>query len=139
MKQKIWSAVAVFAVLLGTGSLRAHHYSAGIFDLSKPVTLNGTLSNVDWRNPHIEVSVEVKGDGGAVATWKIESMAPSFFRTRNISRSDFDNAIGHAVVIEAVRAKDGSPYGLLQKITFPDGKSVAVPGQNQTDSNRKEP
>jgi hypothetical protein len=129
MHRGIGTALIALIVLLGASPLRAHHYFAAIFDASKKLTLTGTLMKVDWRNPHIEFFVDVKGDSGAVATWKIEGMAPNWFRTRNVNRSDFEKAIGHAVVADVMLARDGSTYGLLQKITFPDGISLAVPEQ----------
>ena len=117
----------IAAVLLAAGSLWAHHSFSAVFDLSKKITLTGTLTKLDWRNPHIEVFVEAKGDRGQAEAWVIEALPPSFFRTRNISKSDFEKAIGQPVTVEAVRARDGSLYGLMQQITFSGGKSVRLP------------
>ena len=120
------------ALVLATASLGGHHYSAAIFESSQKLTLTGTLTTVDWRNPHIEFSVQVKVERGAVEVWRIEAMGPGWFRTRNISRIIFDNAIGQTITVEALRAKDGSRSGLLQKITLPDGNSVAMPAEART-------
>ena len=127
MNYRISSASAALAVLLAAGSLWAHHSFSAVFDLSKKFTVTGTLTKLDWRNPHIELSVEAKGNRGKAETWVIETTAPSFFKTRNVTKSDFEKAIGQTVTVEAVRAKDGSLYGLMQQITFPDGKSVKLP------------
>lgn len=125
-KHRIGAALIGLAFMV-SGSVRAHHSFAAGYDLSKKITLTGTLTKIDWRNPHIEVSLEAKGDRGQVEAWVIEGMPPSWFRTRNVGKADFEKAIGHPVTVEAVRARDGSLAGLLQQITFPDGNSVRMP------------
>jgi hypothetical protein len=127
MHHRIGSAAAAIAVLLAAGTLWAHHSFTVVFDASKQFTLTGTLTKIDWRNPHIEIFVEAKGDGGQVEAWRIEGFSPSFFRNHNVGKSDFEKGIGQTVTVEGVRAKDGSLYGLLRQITFPDGKSVKLP------------
>ena len=119
------AAVLMWLGLLGSVSMRAHH-SAVLFDLSKTFTLTGTMTKIDWRNPHIAVFVDVKTDAGRVEAWEFETGAPSWFRGRNMTRSDFEKAIGQPVTVEAVRARDGSRYGYLYKITFADGTSVEL-------------
>ncbi len=126
MISRTGSIVVSIALLTATPALLAHHYSAAVFDLSQKIVLTGTLTSLDWRNPHIEFSFESAVDKEPVGAWKIESNGPTWFRTRNISRGTFENAIGHAVTIQAVRAKDGSRWGLLQRITFADGTTLAV-------------
>jgi hypothetical protein len=76
------------------------------------------------------LTVEVKGDKDAVETWQVEGPAPSFFRIRDINRTDFDNGVGKMVTFEASRARDGSRNGLLRVITLPDGKLVSACPQN---------
>ena len=125
MNYRIGSALAALAVAVG--SLWAHHSISAVFDLSKKLTLTGTLTKIDWRNPHIEISLEAKGAGDKVETWVIEGMPPNFFRSRNVGKTDFEKALGQTVTVEAVRAKDGTAYLLLREIRFPDGKSVSLP------------
>jgi hypothetical protein len=115
--------IALFAM---TTALLAHHYSAAVFDLSQKTILTGTLTSLDWRNPHVEFSVEPATDKGPAGAWKIETNGPAWFRDRNITREKFENAIGHSVTIQAVRAKDGSRWGLLQRITFPDATTLVL-------------
>ena len=115
-------ATALFAGLM-TSALFAHH-SSSQFDLSKTITLVGTLVRVDWRNPHISVSIQTEDSGGQAGTWALESGAPSWFRGRNLGRENFDKAVGQTVTAEGVRAKDGSLYGYLYRITFRDGSSL---------------
>jgi hypothetical protein len=108
--------------LLSAVTLWAHHSSV-LFDLSKTFLLTGTITKVDWRNPHVVISVNAKNDGSKAEVWELESGAPSWFKGRSLGRSDFDKAVGQVVTVEAVRATDGSRYGYLFQIKFSDGSS----------------
>ena len=128
MSPRLIACGVVTALLLG-GSLRAHHNMSAIFDFNNRVTMAGTLAKIDWRNPHIELVVDAK-DGQSLQTWRIEGPAPGFFRDRDISRADFEGAIGKTVTFEASRARDGSASGLLRTMTLPGGKLVSACPQN---------
>jgi hypothetical protein len=125
MSPRAAGAVVVCLGLLGAPSLQAHH-SAVLFDLSKTFTMTGTMTRLDWRNPHVGIFVDVIGEAGTVEAWAFETGAPSWFKGRSLARTDFEKAIGQRVILEAVRAKDGTPYGYLYKFTFPDGNTVAL-------------
>src|SRR5262245_23975547 len=112
----------IFTVLLAAGSLSAHHSSV-LFDLSKTFMLTGTITKVDWRNPHVVISLETKNGGNKAEVWELESGAPAWFKGRSLGRSDFDTAVGQAVTVEAVRARDGSRYGYVFQIKFSDGSA----------------
>lgn len=116
-------------VLLLAGSVRAHHNMSAIFDFNNRVTMNGTLAKVDWRNPHIELTVDTK-DGERLQPWRIEGPSPGFFRDRDVSKADFESAVGKAVTFEVSRARDGSTWGLLRTMTLPAGKLVSACPQN---------
>ena len=94
--------------------------------MSKRFTLTGMVTKVDWINPHIVVFMDAKGAAGATENWKFESNPPAWFRRVGVGRADFAKAIGQTITIEGVRARDGSLYGYLQKITFPDGNSLEL-------------
>jgi hypothetical protein len=128
MKNRI-GGLFVLAALLTVAAL-AHHNMTALFDLNDRVTLNGTFTKVDWRNPHISLTVEVKDSAGKMETWLIEGPPPSFFRTRDIGKMDFEAAIGKAVTAEASRARDKSTSGLMRVITLPGGKLVSACPQN---------
>src|SRR5579862_7064904 len=117
MRHKIIFAFA----MLCAGSLWAHHSTTAEFDVSKKFTLTGTLTKIDWVNPHIVVMLDVKGE-----MWKFESNPPSWFRRVGVARADFAKAIGQTVTVESNRAKDGSLYAYLLKITFADGNSLEL-------------
>jgi Family of unknown function (DUF6152) len=121
---------AALAAILLASAAWAHHNMTALFDLNDRVTLTGTFTKVDWRNPHIYLAVEVKAADGKTETWQIEGPPPSFFRTRDVGRNDFEEAIGKMVTAEASRARDKSNSGLMRVITLPSGKLVSACPQN---------
>jgi hypothetical protein len=124
------ATLAAAGILLYAVSLAAHHNMTAIFDLNDRVSLAGTLTRVDWRNPHIYIDVEAKREGGKVEKWTAEGPAPAFFRSRDTSKADFEKAVNKAVTLEVSRARDGSQNGLLRIITLPGGKVVSLCPQN---------
>jgi len=123
-------ASAALGILLVTSQAWPHHNMTALFDLNDRVTFKGTFTKVDWRNPHIQFFVESKNDKGQVETWSVEGPPPSFFRTRDIGRADFEGALGKTVTVEASRARDHSTTGLLRVLTLADGKVISACPQN---------
>ena len=117
---------ALLAALIVSVPLSAHHSPTAEFDVTKRMTLTGTLTKVDWVNPHIVVFIDAKGGSGAVEAWKFESNPPAWFRRVGVSRADFSKALGQTVTVEGNRAKDGSLYGYLLKVTYADGSSLEL-------------
>lgn len=122
-------AVIAIAVAVTAGSAWAHHNMSALFDISDRVTVSGTLTKLDWRNPHIAIFVDAK-TGDQVHTWSLEGPAASFFRNRDVNRTDFEMAIGGTVTAEGSPARDGSRSALLRVITLPGGKVVSACPQN---------
>jgi len=114
------------AMLIPSVSLLAHHSPSAIFDMKKKVSIKGTVTKVDWVNPHIVVYMDAKGDDGNVENWKFESNPPRWFTKVGVTRADFAAAIGQTVTVEIVKAIDGSKYGYLQQITFPNGNLISL-------------
>ncbi len=129
MKKSMAASFALAVIV--TGSAWAHHNMSAIFDLSRVFTETGTLTQLDWRNPHMSVSVRVESEEGRIETWMFEGPSPGRFREGDdrfgdVRRSDFDNSIGKTVTVEASPARDGSLSGLMREITLADGQVVAV-------------
>src|SRR6202035_3363955 len=108
LRRKFLSTAVLLAGLIVAGSLWAHHSPSAIFDMSKKFTLTGTLTKVDWLNPHISLLIDAKGADGSTENWKFESNPPSWFKHVGLSRADVAKAIGQSVTVEGVRARDGS-------------------------------
>lgn len=122
--------IAALGVMLVASSAWPHHNMSANFDFNNRVMFTGTLTKLDWRNPHIEFFVDAKGDKDQIETWSVEGPPPVFFRDRDISKSDIETALGKTVTVEASRARDGSRWGLLRTLTLPGGKLVSACPQN---------
>jgi len=123
------AVIGLGVAIVLAGSAHAHHNMTAVFDLQDKVTLTGTLSKVDWRNPHIELIVDVTADGQKQA-WSIEGPAPGFFRSRDPGRDEVVAAISQTVTAEVSRARDGSRLGLLRVMNLPGGKVLSACPQN---------
>jgi hypothetical protein len=115
---------------LTAGAVSAHHNMSAMFDFNQRFTQTGILSKVDWRNPHIYLTVDARSDQGLTEAWSFEGPPPVFFRTRDLTRTDFENSLTKTVTVEASRARDGSHAGLIREIRLADGKVVSACPQN---------
>ena len=111
--------------LLASPSVRAHHSEAAEYDSTKPVKLSGTLSKVEWANPHVWFYVDVKETDGNVTTWGFSTQPPGSLMRRGVKRDALK--IGAVVNVEGVRARDGSNNAAMRRLTFADGSQVLVP------------
>ena len=123
---KVFPLFLTFAGVLLTGTLSAHHSPTAVFDMSKPLVVKGALAKIDWVNPHIVMFVDAVGADGSVESWKFESNPPSWYRHVGLRRADFAKFIGQTVTVGGVRARDGSRYGYMRKITLPGGDSIEL-------------
>src|ERR1051325_7884205 len=94
------------AALMFAATAWAHHNMSAIYDFNDKIMMSGTLSKIDWRNPHIELIVDTKS-GAETQSWSLEGPSPSFFRARDINKSDVETALLKTVTAEASRARDG--------------------------------
>jgi hypothetical protein len=100
-----------------------HHSISAVFDESKFVNVTGTLTKVEWINPHIALTVDAPGASG-VDTWRFQSSPPAWWKGVGVNRADIAKAMGQAVTVGAFPAQDGSRYGYMRKITFANGDSL---------------
>jgi hypothetical protein len=111
----------IIVLILSTTEVLGHHSFAAEFDASQPITLTGTLTRMDWINPHGWIYVDVRGNDGKVQNWAIEAGAPNALLRRGLRKTDFP--IGSEVVVKGYRAKNGSPTANGQTVTFKDGRN----------------
>jgi hypothetical protein len=123
MTRRFLGALAIVAPLLTT-SLSAHHSFAAEFDINKPVTLSGTVTKVEWVNPHVFVFLDVKDASGKVTPWSLSSFGPGAARRAGVTRASFGQ--GQTVTVLGYHAKDGSNFAFMRKMTFADGHSVEL-------------
>jgi hypothetical protein len=114
--------VACCALLVPAGAALAHHSFAAQFDASKPVTLDGTITKVEWTNPHTYFYIDVVDSKGKVVNWAVEGGAPNVLY-REGWRPD-SLKVGDRVTISASRAKDGSNTANATLVMLPDGRCL---------------
>ena len=116
--------------LLAGASIQAHHSFASEFDVDKPITLRGTLTKMEWVNPHGWIYVDVKDASGKVTNWAIEAGAPNALLRRGLRATDFP--IGTEVIIEGFRAKDGGTTANGSSVKFTDGRNFFLGTEAKT-------
>ena len=122
--------VAVTISVAGAAALLAHHSVPGQFDVSKPLTLKGVISKVDWINPHIYIHLDVKGPDGTTNTWALATLPTAMMRRAGLTKESLQGKPGEEVTINAVPARDGSQHlAWVNKITYADGHSFSPTGQ----------
>ena len=123
MGTKIAVAV-VSAALLSTLTVRvsAHHGFAAEFDANRPVNLEGTVTKMEWVNPHSWIHIDVKKPDGTVESWAIEGGTPNTLLRRGLRKSDL--LAGTEIKVDGFAAKDGGLRANGKDITLADGRQL---------------
>jgi hypothetical protein len=120
--------IAFAGLILAALPAMAHHSFAAEYDRDQPVTLKGTLTKVEWTNPHGWIYVDVKGEDGKVTNWAVEFGAPNALLRRGLRRGDFP--AGVELLVKGYRAKSGSPTINGTSVQFPDGRNLFTGSSN---------
>jgi hypothetical protein len=120
----VLSATLGSACLTLVGTTRAHHAFSAEFDANQPVTLRGTITSVEWINPHAFIHLDVKRDDGTVESWMIEAGSPNTLVRRGMTRDSI--APGTEVVVFGYRHRNGSNTANGRDVTLPDGKRLFI-------------
>ena len=107
------------AILVAGGSALAHHAFSAEFDATKPVALRGTITRMEWINPHAWLHIDVTRDDGTVESWMIEAGPPGALVRRGWRRDSVTPGI--EVLVEGYQAIDGAFRANGRDVTFPDG------------------
>ena len=113
---------AVVSVVLGAAPLVAHHSYAAEFDRNKRVTLTGTVTKVEWANPHARFYFDAKNDKGEMVNWNFELASPNVLVRNGWSRKAIKE--GDVVSVQGSQAKDGSSMANARSVILSDGKRV---------------
>ena len=127
--------LAVFgglAIALGLAALPAlaHHSFAAEYDSAKPITLTGTVTKVEWMNPHARFYIDVKDEGGKVTNWEFELGSPNGLMRRGWTRNSLKE--GDNVSVSGSLAKDGSKLANARTVKLADGREVFAGSASET-------
>jgi hypothetical protein len=132
MRTKLAVALAGTGLILAAVPVWAHHAFAAEFDVNRPLKLRGTVTKMDWINPHSWIHIDVKGTDGTVANWMIEGGSPNVLLRLGFSKDALP--AGSEIVMDGYQAKDGSNRGVGKVLTFADGRKLflggSAPGAN---------
>jgi hypothetical protein len=115
-------AFALFVCAVRT--LPAHHAFAAEFDAKKPVKLTGTVTKVEWINPHAWIHIDVKGADGIIEQWMIEGGTPNTLFRRGVNKNSLPD--GTVIIVDGYQAKDGTLKANGRDITLTDGRKLFI-------------
>jgi hypothetical protein len=122
MRIKSITVLAGIVCALAAAPAFAHHSFAAEYDSTKPVTLKGLVTKMEWMNPHARFYVDVKDESGAVTNWELELGSPNGLMRRGWTRNSLKP--GDSVIIEGYLAKDGSKLANARQVTLSDGRKI---------------
>jgi len=133
--QRTFTALLVAALTtLAAQPIAAHHSFAAEFDANAPIELTGTVTKVEWANPHTYFYMDVTSPKGDVENWAMEMGSPNGLMRRGWTRDSMK--IGDVVTVAGSRAKDGSPKGNARSVTLAGGKRLfAGSSQDNAEAN----
>jgi len=111
-------------LMLVSAPVWAHHAFAAEFDATKPIKLKGTVTKMEWINPHTWIHIDVKKRDGTVERWMIEGGPPNALSRRGFTQASLP--VGSEILVEGFRAKDGSLRGNGRDLTLSDGRRLFV-------------
>lgn len=141
MRTKIFVVVAGIGLLLGLAAVPAlaHHAFAAEFDAKKPVKFKGTITKMEWINPHAWIHVTVKKPDGTVEEWMVEAGTPNTLLRRGFTKDSLK--AGTEVIVDGYQSKDGSLRANGRDLTLPNGQTLFLggssPGAPYADKSKK--
>jgi hypothetical protein len=121
MKARVGVLLAL-VVVMASWTVQAHHSFAAQYDANKPVTLVGTVTKIEWTNPHARFYVDVKDDKGVVTNWNLELASPNVLRRNGWTRTSLN--VGDEVTVEGSLAKNGTKMANARVVTLAGGRKV---------------
>ena len=129
MRTKLAFAAAGLGLLLASVPAIAHHSFAAEFDAAKPIKLTGSVTKVEWMNPHTYFYIDVKDEKGTVTNWGLEMGSPNGLMRQGWTRNSMK--VGDVVTVEGSAAKDGSNIGNARSVSLASGQRLFA-GSSQT-------
>jgi hypothetical protein len=122
MKAKLAVAAAGIGLMVASAPVIAHHSFAAEYDASKPITLKGAVTKIEWTNPHARFYMDVKDDKGTVTNWNLELASPNVLTRQGWTRKSLE--VGDQITVEGSLAKDGSKMANARIVTLANGKRI---------------
>ena len=135
MRTKLMLVSAAIAMIAGAASVRAHHSFAAEFDANKPVKLKGTVTKIEWMNPHAYFYIDVKDASGKVETWGLEMGSPNGLMRQGWTRNSMK--VGDQISVEGSMAKDGSKIANARTVTLGDGTRLFAASSQTTPTQQR--
>jgi Family of unknown function (DUF6152) len=131
MRHSFVGMLAVFGAVLAAAPVWAHHSFAAEYDSKKPVKLTGTVTKIDWMNPHVYFFMDVESENGSVTNWGFEMGPPNGLQRQGWTKGTMK--VGDVVVVEGTLAKDGSNQGNARSVTMANtGKKLGAASSENT-------
>jgi hypothetical protein len=126
MRNPLHALALVAASAVTTLPALAHHSFAAEFDMEQPIKLRGTVTEVEFMNPHSWIHIDVKKDDGTVESWAIEGGTPNTLFRMGINQNSLK--VGTEIVVDGYRSRDGANRANGRDVTLPDGRKVFLGG-----------
>jgi uncharacterized protein DUF6152 len=134
MRTKLAMSIAGVSLLLAAAPVWAHHAFAAEFDANKSVKLEGTVTKMEWINPHAWIHMDVKGADGTVVNWMVECGTPNTLFRKGLTKNSLP--AGTELVVDGYQAKDGSTRANGRDVTFKDGRKVFIGNGPETPADK---
>jgi hypothetical protein len=129
MARSFLPLLSLLGALAQSPGVGAHHSVAGQFDAAKRTTITGTISKVDWINPHVYIHMDVADEKGQVTTWRLESLPTAMLRKAGLT-SELIKGGGQKVTAAAIMARNGTPnLAWLLNLKYEDGHEYTLAGE----------
>jgi hypothetical protein len=135
MQTKLSVSLAALGLLLAVKPVSAHHAFAAEFDAKKPVKLRGTVTKMEWINPHAWIHIDVKKDDNSVEEWMIEAGTPNTLLRRGFTKDSLK--VGTEILVDGYQSKDGSLRANGRDLTLPNGQTLFL-GSNSPDAPKED-
>jgi uncharacterized protein DUF6152 len=135
MKLTHITTIAALALGMTVPAALAHHSFSAEFDVNKPIKLQGTVTRVQWINPHTWIYIDVKKPDGTTENWGVEAGTPNTLFRLGFTREALP--VGAVIIVDGYESRDGSKRANGRDMTLPDGRKLFMASSVGNDSQSK--